>query len=232
MRAEHCGPDRLADPVEHPVVVVDVLRAFTTAAFVLAGGASRLVLCATDDDALRTKRLLGPGTLAVKDGALVGGFDLGNSPGQVRDADLRGRSVVQRTTNGTVAAHRALGARAPLVLCASLVNASATARALRDRGVETVAYLVTGDDGRADEDLACAELVHALATGATSPPDVRRRVEESAAAQDLRRGIAAGYRGIHRDDVTLVCATDAVGFAMAATVEHGRVRVRRLDVQP
>jgi phosphosulfolactate phosphohydrolase-like enzyme len=60
-------------------VVIDVLRAFTTAAYLLDGGASELVLAATDEEALALKQLR-PGALAVKDGAPAAGFDLVNSP--------------------------------------------------------------------------------------------------------------------------------------------------------
>lgn len=119
------------DLSENDAVVIDVLRAFTTAAWVLAAGASKLVLASSDVEALQIKALMGPASVAIKDGVLSEGFDLGNSPGQVRGADLAGRNVVLRSTNGTVAVNAAR--RAPLVLSAALANAGATARELRAR---------------------------------------------------------------------------------------------------
>jgi 2-phosphosulfolactate phosphatase len=43
------------------------------------------------------------------------------------------------------------------VLCAGFVVAEATAQLLRTRESDSVTFVVTGDDGRADEDLACAQ---------------------------------------------------------------------------
>lgn len=210
-------------PVElnGPVVVVDVLRAFTTTGWVLAGGASQLLLAATDEEALALKRKLGPDAVAIRDGELLPGFDLGNSPGQVRRADLRGRPVVARTTNGTTAVHAVK--RAPLVLCASLVNASATARALQDRDWDDVVYVITGDRGRADEDLACAQHIQAIIDGADLPRLTVDRVRSSPAADSLRQAVIAGYRGVAEDDIDLATQLDVLDFAMAARWADGHV---------
>ncbi len=207
------------------MVVVDVLRAFTTAAWVLERGASALFLAATDEEALALKHRLGQDAVAIKDGELADGFDMGNSPGQVRAAELAGRPVVQRTMNGTTAVHAAM--HAPVVLCASLVNASATARALHAYATDVVTYLITGGGGEASEDLACADHIHALVQGAPPPGDTADRVRSSPAADDLRRGMTRGYRGVAPDDVELSCAIDALDFALFAQSEAGGVRVHR-----
>lgn len=219
--------DRLPIVVDGPIVVVDVLRAFTTAAWVLERGASALFLAATDEEALALQQRLGADAVAIKDGELADGFDLGNSPGQVRAANLAGRPVVQRTMNGTTAVHAAM--HAPLVLCASLVNASATAQALLARRTDVVTYLITGQGGEASEDLACADHIHALVQGDPPPGDTADRVRSSPAADDLRCAILRGYRGVAADDVELACTIDAVGFAMVAEKEGGGVRVRSIS---
>lgn len=161
----------------------------------------------------------------MKDGELIDGFSMGNSPGQVCRTDLSGLPVVQRTMNGTTAVHAAL--HAPLVLCASLVNASATARLLRSQRPSVVTYVVTGDGGRAAEDLACADHIHALVHGEIPPGDTAERVRSSAAAHDLRRGLAAGYRGVSAEDIDLACDIDTVDFALVARRVDGAVQVHR-----
>jgi 2-phosphosulfolactate phosphatase len=196
------------------VVVIDVLRAFTTAAFAIEGGASQLHLAGSDEEALRLMTELGSGAIAIKDGELVDGFDLGNSPGQVMRADVRSRPVVMRTRNGTVGVHRAI--EAPLVLCASLVNAAATARAISASNAREVFYVVTGDEGRAPEDLACATRIHRIVEGETPREDTVDQVKNSAAAADLSIGVARGYRGVAADDVALALDIDRFDFAMIA----------------
>ncbi|PKW05096.1 2-phosphosulfolactate phosphatase [Streptomyces sp. 1222.5] len=110
------------DGTEQVAVVIDVMRAFTTAAWAFHRGADKIVLAADQGEALRIKASH-PGWLALKDGAPASGFDLVNSPGRIREADLAGRTVVQKTTAGTVGALAVV--EAELALCASFVVAGA-----------------------------------------------------------------------------------------------------------
>ena len=75
--------------VEGPVVVVDVLRAFTTAAYAFAAGAAEIWLVADVDEALAFKRSH-PGALAMGEngGRRVPGFELSNSPFEAFNASL------------------------------------------------------------------------------------------------------------------------------------------------
>jgi len=210
-----------AGEVFDAAVVIDVLRAFTVAPHVLDGGAERLNLAPTDPDALALKAALGPSALAISDVFTDPGFDLPNSPQAVTSHDLVGRPVVQRTTNGTVGVHAAR--QVPLVLCAALVTASATAAAVTASGARRVAYVVTGEDGNADEDLVCAELIRALVEG-TPPPrpaDVVDRVRTSRAADRLRAVIAAGKLGVSDQDIEMCTQIDRFDFSVVAQEHDG-----------
>ncbi|MFF9315552.1 2-phosphosulfolactate phosphatase [Streptomyces sp. NPDC014748] len=198
-------------------VVVDVMRAFTVAAWAFARGAERIVLAASEDEALALKESH-PGWRALKDGAPAAGFDMVNSPGLIRAAELTGRTVVQKTTAGTVGALAVAGA--PLVLCAGFVVAGATARFLRAGRHGPVTFVVTGEQGRADEDLACAEYIaHRIADDAADPAPYLRRAQASRAARDLAAGLRLGYRGIHPDDIALCLEADRFPFPMTARRE-------------
>ena len=84
-------------------VVIDVMRAFTVAAWAFGQGAENIVLAESLDEALALKALH-PDWVALKDGPPAPGFDAVNSPGLLRSLDLTGRTVVQKTTAGTVGA--------------------------------------------------------------------------------------------------------------------------------
>lgn len=209
--------------VETPsvAVVVDVMRAFTVAAWAFAKGAEKIVLARSTDEALALKARH-PDRVALKDGPPAPGFDLVNSPGLLRRADLTGRTVVQKTTAGTVGALAVKDAS--LVLCAGFVVAEATARLLRQRAVERVTFVVTGEDGRADEDLACAQYIAAGATGAgTDAAGFLRRAAASRAATELAEGVR---QGVHPDDVALCLEVDRFPFAMVAAREGSLMVVR------
>ena len=118
-----------AGRVTGAVVVVDVLRAFTTAAYAFAAGAHRIWLVGSVEEALAVKAAR-PGTLAMGSewGRRVPGFDFSNSPVELARADLSGYDIVQRTSAGTRGVVQATAATRRW--CASLVCASATAAAV------------------------------------------------------------------------------------------------------
>ncbi len=218
----------IPDLVDTPpvAVVIDVMRAYTVAAWAFAQGAEKIVLAESLDDALALKARH-PDWVALKDGPPAPGFDAVNSPAMLRSVDLGGRTVVQKTTAGTVGALAVKDA--PLVLCAGFVVAEATARLLRERGSDRVTFVVTGEDGRADEDLACAQYIARRVTEAdTDAAEFLRRGAESRAAAELAEGVR---RGSHPDDVALCLELDRFPFAMVATWE-GSLMVLRPHAMP
>ncbi|MGW8484925.1 2-phosphosulfolactate phosphatase [Streptomyces sp. NPDC055886] len=202
-------------------VVVDVMRAYTVAAWAFAGGAEKIVLAESQADALALKAR-NPEWVALKDGPPAPGFDAVNSPGLLRSVDLGGRTVVQKTTAGTVGALAVK--EASLVLCAGFVVAEATARLLRQRGCDAVTFVVTGEEGRAEEDLACAQYIAGRATesGADAGAFVRRAAESRAAAE-LTEGVR---QGAHPDDVALCLELDRFPFAMVTAQEDSLMVLR------
>ncbi|MFF7946046.1 2-phosphosulfolactate phosphatase [Streptomyces griseorubiginosus] len=220
MRARFLGIAELTE-VPSVAVVVDVMRAFTVAAWAFAQGAERIVLAGSLDEALALKARH-PDWVALKDGPPAPGFDAVNSPGMLRSTDLTGLTVVQKTTAGTVGA---LAVReASLVLCAGFVVAEATARLLRARGCGDATFVVTGEDGRAEEDLACAQYIAGRAGGAgTAAAGYLRRARASRAAAELTQGVR---KGIHPDDVDLCLELDRFSFAMVAAEEDALMVLR------
>ncbi len=164
------------DGVDGAVVVVDVIRAFTTAAYAFASGAAEIYLVGTLDEAIEFKASH-PGSLAMGEnrGLRPDGFDFPNSPAMLREADLDGRTLVQRTSAGTQGVVRATDATR--LWAASLVVASATARAVESAGLGEPTYVITGrfedhPEGGAD-DVLTAELIERARIG--QPLDVGRR---------------------------------------------------------
>ncbi|MEU8760775.1 2-phosphosulfolactate phosphatase [Streptomyces sp. NPDC048659] len=209
--------------VPRVAVVIDVMRAFTVAAWAFARGAERIVLAGSEREALALKERE-PHWLALKDGAPAPGFDAVNSPALLRSLDLTGRTVVQKTTAGTVGALAV--ADAPVVLCASFPVAGPTARFLRAAGGGPVTFVVTGEDGRAEEDRACAEYLARALDGTGEEPDPAPYVERARASRAAAE-LAAGLRaGAHPDDVALCLEVDRFPFAMRARREDALTVLR------
>ena len=154
------------------VVVIDVLRAFTTVPWMIAQGAARILTVAevADAHALRDDALPGAVLAGEVGGKPIEGFDLGNSPTEVAGRDLSGATVIHRTSAGTQGLARTVGSG--LVLAGSFVTAGATAAALRAAAPDRVTFVITGAsfDRDGDEDLAAAELIAARSRGHDPDP--------------------------------------------------------------
>ena len=109
--------------------------------------------------------------------------------------------------------------------------AEATAQFLRSRQPEEVTFVITGDHGRAEEDLACAQFIAERLIGAQADPTAfRQRAAASAAAAELSQLVRRGHRGVHADDVALCLAVDQFEFVMVAEVEESFLILRQIPV--
>ncbi|WP_221089057.1 2-phosphosulfolactate phosphatase [Deinococcus aquaedulcis] len=131
------------------VVVIDVLRATTTAVTYLERGADALLLTATPEVALALRDGAPEGSpylLGGERGGLpIPGFDFGNSPAEAAGQNFTGKTVVMNTTNGTGAAHTAARTGKHIFL-AALTNAHAAARRARATATEEIAIVCAGTD--------------------------------------------------------------------------------------
>lgn len=213
-------------PDSHDVVVViDVLRSFSTAAYAFAAGASAIYPVETITEALVLKDLL-PGAIttgAVGGGHPVPGFDFGNSPTALQGAELAGRPLVQSTAAGVRGLTRFSHARA--LFAGSLVCARATAKAILALQPEEVAFVITGEwvDRDGDEDAACADYLEALLSGKNpDPARYAQRVRDSDFGQ---RFLADTDNHLPASDLALCAEVDRFDFAMRALRIDGHLQL-------
>lgn len=218
-----------AHEAEGTVVVIDVLRAFTTAAFAFAGGAREIFPVAEVDEALDLKAELGDAlTMGEVDGFQPEGFDFSNSPAEILNADLAGRVLVQRTSAGTQGLNRAV--KADHLVAASFVVAGATARYLQKLNPALISFVITGiykgRDG--DEDRTCADYLAALVQGERPFPEAYlSRVGTSTVGRDFQFGEVA-Y--LLQQDLDLAVDLDRFGFVMPVRRVGGRLTMEKVTV--
>ena len=198
------------------VVVIDVLRAFTTAAFAFAAGAREIVLVSTVAEALALReRFPGSYVMGEVDGLPVEGFDFSNSPGDLLGRDFSGARFIQRTSAGTQGVVRS---RQASLLLGSFVVAGATVRFLQHHAPDDVTYVVTGiyPDRDGDEDAACAEYQGGLLRGERpDPAPYLRRVCDSVPGRIFADPARPEFPAIDLDH-----ATDLDRFDFAMLVER------------
>lgn len=137
-----------AGPVDGPslgtCVVIDVLRATTTAAVIASRRPSRFVLVG-DREHVRELRREEPDLLIFSEYTELqeAGEWYDNSPRAASTVRIEGRTAVLVTTNGTKVVDHVIG-RAERVLLASFVNLDAVVRRLRASAPERVTILPSG----------------------------------------------------------------------------------------
>lgn len=213
------------------VVAIDVIRAFTTAAYAFGAGAEAIYLVAGVEEAVAFVDAH-PGSLAMGEagGLRPDAFALSNSPALAAAADLDGRLVVQRTsagTQGVVAADAA-----DRLWCASLVVASATAAAVEASGLGDPTYVITGhfldrDDRPGTDDVLTAEHIESVRLG--RPGDAAAVARAVAATDEAARTLALGPGHVDPTDIALATDVDRFGFAMEVTRTADGLRLDRIE---
>jgi 2-phosphosulfolactate phosphatase len=198
------------------VVVIDVLRAFTTAAFAFAAGAKEIVLVSGIDEAFALRETIPEALLMGEShGIFIPGFDYGNSPAALIGVDLNGRSLIQRTSAGTQGVVNSKNATQ--ILCSSFVVADTTVRQIRALKPRQVTFVNSGiHPTKADfglEDIACSDYLTALLQNANPNPEpYLKRVTDS----------PTGIKFQNAEDTTLKddlrCAVDLDRFPSALQV--------------
>jgi 2-phosphosulfolactate phosphatase len=199
-------------------VIIDVLRAFSTACYAFAAGVETIIPVASIARALalRARR---PEVILMgeKNGARPPGFDFGNSPSALLAAPLARRTIVHATTNGT----RGLAAasRAEIVLTGSLVNAGALAAHIRMLRPGRVSLVCMGTlQGPAVEDTLCADYLAGLLAG--RPQDAERVRQTIRNHPSTAKFFDRRQPDFPLADLELCLRIDAFAFVLKA-VPHG-----------
>jgi 2-phosphosulfolactate phosphatase len=178
-----------ADVQGRTVFVIDILRATTAMCAALNHGAKSLIPVASTEEALRLAQTIGSADVLLageKDCVRIPGFNLGNSPLEMTETAVRGKTLIVTTTNGTKALLAAQGAGAVYAACAANLSLAAEkAREVVERGGE-VLLLCAGRDGAFSlEDAYCAGRLAAATVESRRP---RRGLNDAAIASlDLVR---------------------------------------------
>jgi 2-phosphosulfolactate phosphatase len=153
------------DKAPECAIAVDVLRATSTIATVLAAGGEAVQVFSDLDQLIEVSEQWPPEKrlrAGERGGAKVGGFELGNSPLDCTPELVEGRRLFISTTNGTRALQRVQ--HSPSVLAAALINRAAVVQYLLNEQPETVWIVGSGWEGSFSlEDTVCAgAIAHSL----------------------------------------------------------------------
>lgn len=141
-------------------VVIDVFRAFSTACYVFAAGAEKIIPVEHVEEAINLKkRLKNVVMLGERNERKVPGFDFGNSPTHIMNQDFSGKTIIMTTSSGTQGIANAT--LADEIITGSFVNAEAIINYIRKIEPAMVSLVCMGYEGRypTQEDTFLAEYV-------------------------------------------------------------------------
>lgn len=216
------------------VVVIDVLRATSAMCTALANGVEKMIPVATLEEAFEYKKN-GYTVAAERQGQIVEGFHLGNSPLRYLDGEFEGDTIVMTTTNGTRAIHTAR--RANTIVIGSLLNLEAISKWLIEQK-KNVLLLGSGWKNKfCLEDTICAGAImdNLLSTG-----DFFTEEDSSIAAKYLYLSAKDNYKGYlkassHRRRLKKLNLNDDIKFCLTPNqldvipIKKGKYIVRLED---
>lgn len=209
-------------------VIIDVFRAFSTACYAFDSGAPALLPVGNIEKAYRLKKrhpeyLL----MGERNEMKPHGFDFGNSPAQILEADIKGKTMVHTTSSGTQGIEAAVYATE--IITGSFVNAGAIVRYIKAKQPETVSLVCMGYacEFATDEDTLCAEYIRNALMGVSN--DFPSMVEIIRKGSGKRFFDPRKQKWAPEADFDLCLALDRFDFVLKVVKEDGMKVLRKAD---
>jgi 2-phosphosulfolactate phosphatase len=184
------------DVAGRTVFVIDILRATTAMCAALSHGAKAMIPVASSEEAVRLAQTIGSADVLLageKNCVRIPGFHLGNSPLEMTEAAVKGKTIVMTTTNGTKALLASQGAAAVYpVAAANLTVAGARAREALERDGNVLIVCAGRDMAYSLDDAYCAGRLATAIFGDTRPRSALN--DAGLASLDLVRRYGSRWR--------------------------------------
>lgn len=211
------------------VVVIDVIRAFTTTAFAFSCGVEKIILVGEVEEALRLHKRFPDALLGGEvQGIPIPGFHFDNSPVGMERAgsSLKDKTIIFRSSSGTQGVVRSVHASRMLV--SSFVSAEATLNHLRSFSPQSISFVITGTTKGGFEDLALADyLEYRLLSGNIDSAPYIERVRQSPSGMAYAR---EAYPHFRKHDLEACCMVDKFPFAQEVFREENLFVLRPVSV--
>jgi 2-phosphosulfolactate phosphatase len=210
-------------------VVIDVCRAFTTAAFLASRGTTEIFAVGTLQEAFNLRERL-PECLLVGEvkGCKPAGFDFGNSPTEILAGARVGACAIQRTSAGTQGIISAVGSDE--ILTGAFVNAGAIVRYIQKARPGTVSFVCMGWEAEREcvEDTLCAEFLRSRLTGHEMDfSEVAEKIRQSETGKKFRN---PAYPWLPEGDLECCLSLDLFDFVLRCDPHPAPPRLQRLDI--
>lgn len=211
-------------------VIIDVFRAFSTACYAFGNGIQRIYPVGDLQAAYQLKRQ-NPEFILVgeRNEQKPEGFDFGNSPSQLMNSNLSGKTMVHTTSSGTQGIANATEAEE--ILTGSFVNAQAIVDYIRKQNPSKVSLVCMGYSCQypTDEDTLLAVYIKNELEGIAN--------DYAAMVEQIRKGDGARFFAPEKqewapaEDFDLCLSLNRFDFVLKVEQENGLNYLRRIDLE-
>ncbi len=219
-----------AGKAEGLTVIIDVFRAFSTACYIMENGAEKIIPVSETIQAFRMKER-NPELVLVGEEfeKQIPGFDFGNSPLHILNTDFTGKTIVHRTSSGTLGMVSATGADE--LLTGSFVNAGAIINYIQKKNPGIVSLVCMGYAALrpVEEDTLCAEYISEALNGRN--PEFHKMVKIIKDTSAKRFFDPANASFSPTEDVDLCLDLNRFNFVLRAVKSSQEgIYLRRIDL--
>jgi 2-phosphosulfolactate phosphatase len=215
------------------VVIIDVFRAASTAAYLLNKGVKYIIPVSTKEEAFELKKENPDFVLMGEEGGYkIEGFELGNSPFDSNEYDLDGKVVIFRTTQGTQGIVSATNAAE--VIFGSFPNAQAIADYINKKNPEIVSLVAMSGSGtketggKGGEDDEFAQFLLKKIQG--EKPQVDPIIQYLETHEGSRRFLDPCVPEFPSEDFALCLATDIFSFISLVIGKDGKKIIIKKEI--
>lgn len=210
-------------------VIIDVFRAFSTACYIMNNGAEKIIPVSETTKAFSLKKKNPEFILLGEEfEKQIPGFDYGNSPSHIINTDFTGKTIVQRTSSGTLGIVSAI--HADELISGSFVNAGAIIRYILKQKSENLSLVCMGYAALRpiEEDTLCAEYIAETLKG--RPVDFQKMAETIKNTSAKRFYDPANASFSPPEDVDLCLDLNRFNFILKAEKSSsGQISLKRIE---
>lgn len=210
-------------------VIIDVFRAFSTACYAIGNGIQRIYPVGDLQIAYKMKEQ-NPEFILVgeRNEQKPEGFDFGNSPSQLLEANLIGKTMVHTTSSGTQGIANATSANE--IVTGSFVNAGAIVEYIRKQNPEKVSLVCMGYSCQypTDEDTLLAVYIKNELEGVAN--DFQAMVEQLRSGDGARFFYPEKQEWAPAADFDLCLSLSRFDFVLKVEQENGLNYLMKIDV--
>ncbi|OGH45158.1 MAG: hypothetical protein A3G66_02545 [Candidatus Levybacteria bacterium RIFCSPLOWO2_12_FULL_39_17] len=214
---------------EELVIVIDVLRAFTTACYAMNNNPKDYIVVGDLNLAYKLKDE-NPDYILIgeRKGLKLSGFDYGNSPTEIKDLDFSNKTIIHTTTLGTRGVTNALR-HTKEVITGSFVNAKAIINYIKKENPNYVHLFCTSGTSDDNEDLMFAKYIKGYFENKPLDIDIIRK--KLAEHESGIRYLVNPRTKYSKNDFFLALTLDKFNFVLKAYPAKDKlIHLKRIDL--